>query len=447
VIITQAPAGSTIAADGKSVDVPGEGSWSVDPDTGAITFAPEAGFTGDPTPISYTVDNLDGETSNEATVTIDYPQTAPVASNDLKAGPLNTAVSVDVVANDNDPENDLDPTTVIITQSPAAGSIIAADGKSVDVPGEGSWSVAPDTGVITFTPTTGFADDPTPISYTVDDSTGLTSNEATVTIDYPPTAPIAVDDTYTVDEDGTVVLDPLNADSDFDGDVLTITDINGTTLTPGTAQSIIVPNGVVNIDAAGEISFTPDADFNGEVKFDYTITDGTETATATETITVTPVNDIEANLETEVTPEDVTLTGNVISNDTDEDGDTLTVQLATVDIDGSGTQVTLVLGTETALTDNNGDPIGDLTLNADGSYTFDPAPNFNGTVPQVSYTVTDPEGNTDSTTLDITVEPVEDVPVANPEVEITPEDTVLIDNVLTNDTDGDGNNTLTVQSV
>ncbi|MDX2375176.1 cadherin-like domain-containing protein, partial [Psychrobacter sp. PP-21] len=78
--------------------------------------------------------------------------------------------------------------------------------------------------------------------------------------------------------------------------------------------------------------------------------------------------------------------------------------------------------------------------------TFDPAPNFNGTVPQVSYTVTDPEGNTDSTTLDITVTPVEDIPVASPEVESTPEDTDLTGNVLTNDTDGDGNNTLTVDS-
>ncbi|WP_265090120.1 Ig-like domain-containing protein [Psychrobacter fjordensis] len=60
----------------KAHGVLSEGTWSV----GAITFTPEAGFTGDPTPISYTVDDNTGETSNEATVTIDYPQ----AINDLQ---------------------------------------------------------------------------------------------------------------------------------------------------------------------------------------------------------------------------------------------------------------------------------------------------------------------------------------------------------------------------
>ncbi|MDN3454759.1 Ig-like domain-containing protein, partial [Psychrobacter sp. APC 3350] len=163
---------------------------------------------------------------------------------------------------------------------------------------------------------------------------------------------------------------------------------------------------------------------------------------------VTPVEDVPvANPEVETTLEDTELTGNVLTNDTDGDGNnTLTVDSATVDVDGSGTPVTLVLGTATAIADVNGNAIGDLTLNADGSYSFDPAPNFNGTVPQVGYTVTDAEGNTDSTTLDITVTPVEDVPVANPEVETTLEDTELTGNVLTNDTDGDGNNTLTVDS-
>ncbi|WP_352260350.1 Ig-like domain-containing protein, partial [Psychrobacter sp. TB55-MNA-CIBAN-0194] len=67
-----------------------------------------------------------------------------------------------------------------------------------------------------------------------------------------------------------------------------------------------------------------------------------------------------------------------------------------------------VLGTATANEDSTGAPIGDLTLTADGSYSFEPAPDFNVTVPTVNYTVTDPEGNTDSTTLDITQYPVHD---------------------------------------
>ncbi|MDN3442638.1 Ig-like domain-containing protein, partial [Psychrobacter sp. APC 3279] len=157
-----------------TVTVEGEGSWAVDPVTGDITFTPEAGFTGDPTPISYTVDNRTGETSNEATVTIEYPQ----AVNDTQTGASGSPVVVAVVGNDGQGGDDLDPATVMITQSPAGGTI-ADDGKSVDVPGEGSWAVDPVTGDITFTPEAGFTGDPTPISYTVDNRTGETSNEAT----------------------------------------------------------------------------------------------------------------------------------------------------------------------------------------------------------------------------------------------------------------------------
>ncbi|PKH67886.1 hypothetical protein CXF61_02515, partial [Psychrobacter sp. 4Dc] len=95
-----------------------------------------------------------------------------------------------------------------------------------------------------------------------------------------------------VAEDGSVILTPLNGDSDIDGDTLSITSINGTVLTPGTAQSITVDNGVVTTDINGVITFTPEANFNGSVSFPYTISDGKGgTDTATETITVTAVND------------------------------------------------------------------------------------------------------------------------------------------------------------
>ncbi|MDN3503759.1 Ig-like domain-containing protein, partial [Psychrobacter sp. 5A.1] len=123
---------------------------------------------------------------------------------------------------------------------------------------------------------------------------------------------------------------------------------------------------------------------------------------------IDPVNDVEANPEVESIAEDTVLTGNVITNDSDENGATLTVQSATVDVDGTGTPVALVLGTATTLTATDGSAIGELTLNADGSYRFDPVPNFNGTVPTVNYTVTDPDGNTDETTLDINITPITD---------------------------------------
>ncbi|MDX2375180.1 hypothetical protein NJD71_13885, partial [Psychrobacter sp. PP-21] len=71
---------------------------------------PEDGFTADPTPISYSVEDINGLVSNEATVTIDYPQTAPVAQNDADTGDSGETVVVDVVANDTDAEEDLDPT-------------------------------------------------------------------------------------------------------------------------------------------------------------------------------------------------------------------------------------------------------------------------------------------------------------------------------------------------
>ncbi|MBH0087337.1 tandem-95 repeat protein, partial [Psychrobacter sp. SCQQ22] len=209
VVITQSPAGGTIATDGKSVTVVGEGEWVVDPTTGVITFTPEIGFTADPTPISYTVDDSTGLTSNEATVIVDYPPTSPVTTDDSEIGVSGQQVIIDVLNNDFDFDGDILPTTVIITQSPAGGTI-AVDGKSVIVAGEGTWSVDGTTGDITFTPENGFTGDPTPISYTVSDSTGLTSNESIITIDYPQTVPVAVDDNETGVSGAAVLVDVLD---------------------------------------------------------------------------------------------------------------------------------------------------------------------------------------------------------------------------------------------
>jgi VCBS repeat-containing protein/CshA-type fibril repeat protein len=166
------------AKAGDSLVVAGQGIWSVNPVTGAITFTPESGFTADPTPIKYSVQDKTGLVSNFATVSIDYPQTPPVAVNDTAAGLTGQASRVDVLANDADPENDIDPSTVQIVGTANAGD-------SLFVSNQGFWSVDAVTGAITFTPVTGFQGDPSPIKYTVQDKTGLVSQPATVSVHYP----------------------------------------------------------------------------------------------------------------------------------------------------------------------------------------------------------------------------------------------------------------------
>ena len=84
-------------------------------------------------------------------------------------------------------------------------------------------------------------------------------------------APLAVDQTVPGAFETPTLITPLANDSDPDGDPLTITDINGTTLTPGTEQTIAVLNGSVTVAANGVITLTPDNEFSGEIDVPYTI--------------------------------------------------------------------------------------------------------------------------------------------------------------------------------
>jgi len=65
-----------------TLTVPNEGVWTVDPTTGKITFTPEAGFTGDPTPITYVVSDRAGNTSTPVAVNVDYPEEELDSDND-----------------------------------------------------------------------------------------------------------------------------------------------------------------------------------------------------------------------------------------------------------------------------------------------------------------------------------------------------------------------------
>jgi len=179
-----------------------------------------------------------GALSDTVTVPVETPAgppvvpLPPVTEDDSETNqPLGQPVTVSVLDNDSDPENNIDPTTVVIID-PATGDSVT----TLVVPGEGTWEVDPVSGDITFTPEPGFVDDPTPIVYTVTDTTGLVSNPSTVTIDYEEPASLT----------GTVWID-----SDRDGQI----DANEP-VKPGWALEIL--------DDQGNVVATATTDANGQ---------------------------------------------------------------------------------------------------------------------------------------------------------------------------------------
>src|SRR5439155_22753 len=141
---------------------------------------------------------------------------------------------------------------------------------------------------------------------------------------------------------------------------------------------------------------------------------------ATVTITITSVNDAPvAGDDTYTTPEDTTLTVSapgVLANDGDVDGDPLSAVLVSSPTHGS------------------------LTLNTNGSFSYVPAANYNGT-DSFTYKASDGSLESGAATVTITITPVNDAPVAADDTYTTPEDTTLTvsaPGVLANDGDVDG---------
>ena len=235
----------------------------------------------------------------------------------------------------------------------------------------------------------------------------------------------------------------LANDTDPDGDTLTVTQFNvfgvmgpfvaGTTAT--------IPSvGTLKINVDGSYDFNPALNYNGTVPtITYTVSDGHGgLANATLAITITPVNDnpVDGN-ETPITLEEVAIvktpaTG-LLSNLVDVDGAAPTITGYTI----AGVVGTPVLGTAFTIP-----TVGDITISADGSYTFTPLLDFNGPVPQITYTMSDGAGGSDTSTLDIAVTPVNDPPVDGNETPTTNEDTPLVvtatAGLLSDTTDVDG---------
>ncbi len=289
------------------------------------------------------------------------------------------------------------------------------------------------------------------IEVTVNDG-GLDSNVATsvITVNQVNDWPVVASNTITVDEETADTSLGLSA-SDPNGNPLTITVTGLPTLgTVTLADGTPVSNGQTLSQAqlAG-LQYDAPADYNGTDDpgdFTYVVSDGIASVPGSVDITLNPINDDPvANADTQTVGEDdsVATSGNVITNDTDIDGDSpLTVTEVNGSVGDVGNQITLSSG---AL----------LTLNSDGSYDYDPNGAFEDTAvgdtatDSFSYVMSDGNGGSDTATVTITVNGENDDPVAGADTLTVGEDDTAATsgNVITNDTDIDGDSPLTVIEV
>ena len=321
----------------------------------------------------------------------------PTAGND--GGYVITSVRhftfAELLANDSDPEGN--PLSVIAVGDAVGGTVVR------------NWQ----TSTVTFTPTAGYSG-PASFSYQVGDGRGGVA-QATVSLSIGAAAntpPDAVNDAASTAEDSAVTVAVLANDTDADGNALTVTGVtNGA-------------HGTVAINADGTLAYTPNANFNGADQFTYTVADGQGGSdTATVTVTVTPVNDAPVAVDdTATTVEDAAfaLQIPVLANDSDSDGDPITVIGFTQGQNG--------------------------TVTAGSNVAYLPNPGFSGT-DSFTYTIIDAQGATATATVTVTVLPINDAPEAVDDVfNVRANETLSIaaPGFLANDTDADGDTVIAV---
>ncbi len=360
-----------------------------------LTYTPSANFNGAD---SFTFTVNDGTVSSPpatVSITVNAQNDTPVAN--AQSVSTDEDVALVIVLAGSDVENS--PLSYAVTTGPTNGALSGT---------------APN---LTYTPNANFngADS---FSFTVNDGSA-TSAAATVAITVNPVndAPTANDDAATVAFNSSNNAIGVLANDTFAPDV-------GETLT---ITAVTQPaNGSVSF-TAGSVSFTPNAGFNGVTAFTYTISDGNGGSdTATVTVTVSTNNPPTANNDSITVDEDSGATVvNVLANDSTapDVGETLTVTAVT---QGSLGSVSLVGG------------VVSYTPNADanGADSF-------------TYTISDGNGGTDTATVSVTINPVDDGPaVANDDVATVDEDSSnnAID-VLANDTADPDDNSLEVIAV
>jgi len=359
----------------------------------------------------YVVSDDDGNVSAPANVTVTVAGATPIATNDSTTTAADTPATVALNDNVSDDNNDVDIATIDL--NPATPGIQSAL-TTVD----GVWTVTP-TGNVMFDPAPGFEGTAT-IPYVVSDDDGNVSAPADVSVTVGGAGPAVTADSTTVPADTIATIDVSDNTSDPNSDVaLSTLDLDPAT--PGVQNTITTAAGVWSVDAAGTVSFDPDADFEGAATVPYTVSDddGNVATPSIVTVTVggaTPMATDDLAIALAGQPAVVDLSDNISDDNNDED-------VTTIDLDPA------TPGKQTTLTT----PEGSWSINPTGALTFTPAPGFQGAA-LLDYTVADDDGNV-SAPATVTVSVGGAAPIADSETESTVQDTPVTVDVLNGDLD------------
>ncbi len=317
---------------------PLHGSVTVNGD-GTVTYEPEIGFSGEDA-YTYQVCDLGNplpSLCDEAEVTITISDESLKVEDDFIEVEEDGSIDALVLSNDSDPNDNIDPSTLSIDVQPANGSVTVLNG------------------VITYTPNDNFNGSDL-YEYQVCDDDGYCGiGVVTVIVNPVNDPPIVVEDSADLDEDTQLTINVLENDSDpFD-------------LDSNVDQSTIViisdpSNGDVIINPDGTILYTPIENFYGQDTFTYRVCDSGSPlpslcSQAQVILTVNAVDDTpEVTDDTYTTVQHVEVNMGILDNDLDADND---LDLSSLVILTSPTN-------------------GTLTINANGTVTYNPLEDFFG---------------------------------------------------------------------
>uniref|UniRef100_UPI0035B0C731 Ig-like domain-containing protein n=1 Tax=Piscinibacter sp. TaxID=1903157 RepID=UPI0035B0C731 len=378
VTVTALPAGGTLwLADGVTPVAVGQ---TITPEQAAsLLYRPSADFHGDQT-ILFTVTDNGGATSAPAAVslTVVSVNDLPQATGSGGSGNEDTPIAVHLGGVDVDGS----VVAVTVTSLPANGTLYLADGITPVT--AGSALTPAQAANLVFVPNHDFSGNVT-IAFTLTDDQGGTSAPASAVVTVLPVndAPVALPDGATLAEDSFATGNVLGNDGDVDGPALAVASFSfgGNSFAAG-STAIVGGVGTLSVAANGNWTFTPAPNFNGAVPpIVITISDGSLTSTSALTLSVTPINDAPlAQADLASTPINTPATIAVLANDSDAEGEALTVTAATLADPAQGTVI----------------------INPDGTLGFVPAANFTGTV-TINYTVSDASGASSVSTVTVSV--------------------------------------------